>query len=352
MIVSIIIPVYKVEKYIRRCIQSVIDQNCNGFSVECILVDDASPDKSMDIVGEMIEDYKGNTITFVVLHHDVNKGISAARNTGTNVAVGDYVLYLDSDDYISENTIKTFVSYAVAYPRVDMIIGNSLCMGVNVLTNTKVLNSDNSPILLDDKQRMWKLLLSRELDHHAWNRLVKRSIITDNNLIFDDGVLYEDITWNYKLLSFVSSILILPELTYMYDYNPESIIHTTSEKANHVINSFAYICNSLVSNPPSPDPKGRLFVDHFIFVYHWMIIVTDLELQYSAEKEAKSKLKKTRMKLLLNAIYHFRIILAIYSLSLFPPIRSLLKYRVYRINLDRIEKAFYKFSKFGDILRL
>ena len=63
MIVSVIIPVYKVEKYINRCLQSVIDQDCNGFSIECVLVDDASPDKSMDIVQEMIDNYRGSDVS-------------------------------------------------------------------------------------------------------------------------------------------------------------------------------------------------------------------------------------------------------------------------------------------------
>ena len=351
MIVSVIIPVYKVEKYIRRCVQSVIDQNCDGFSIECIFVDDATPDKSMDIVREMIENYQGNTVSFVVLCHDVNKGISAARNTGTKAATGDYVFYLDSDDHILENTLKRFVAFAIDYSTVDVIIGNSLCMGINFLTNTKVTNNENSPMLLNDKQQMWELLLTRKLDHHAWNKLVKRSLVIDNNLMFDDGMIYEDISWTYRLVFCVSSILIVPELTYMYEYNPASIIHTTPMKADLVINSFAFICSYLLSNPPLPDPKGHLFADHFIFVCHWMIIVTDLEIQYGAEKEAKSKLRHVRMELFSNAVRHFRISLLFYSLTLFSPMKYLLKYRIYRANLNRLEIVFYRISKLGDILR-
>lgn len=351
MIVSVIIPVYKVEKYIRRCVQSIIDQDCIGFSIECILVDDASPDKSLDIIQEMIESYSDNNISFVVLHHDVNQGISAARNTGTRVAKGDYFFYMDSDDHILENTLKRFVAFAVAYPKVDMIIGNSLCMGINVLTNTPVTYNNNNPMLLDDKQLMWKLLFSRELDHHAWNKFVKRSLILDHDLMFDVGVIYEDISWTYRLLSCVSSILIVPELTYMYEYNPASIVHTTPQKSKHVINSFLFTCKSILSNPPSPDPHGRLFVDHFIFVCHWMIMVADLERKYGVETETKTKLDDVKKTLLFRAVKHLRIVLALYSLILFSPIKSLLKSRLYRSNLNRLEKVVYKISKVGDILR-
>lgn len=351
MIVSVIIPVYKVEEYIRRCVQSVIDQDCNGFSIECILVDDASPDKSMDIVREMVENYQGNTVSFVMLHHDVNQGISAARNTGTRVAKGDYFFYMDSDDHILENTLKRFVAFAVAYPKVDVIMGNSLCMGINVLTNSPVTHNDNNPMLLDDKQLMWKLLLTRKLDHHAWNKLVKRSFVLTHNLMFDEGVIYEDISWTYRLMSCVSSILIVPELTYMYEYNPTSIVHTTPQKANHVINSFIFTCDSILSNPPSPDPKGRLFVDHFVFVCHWMTVVADLELQYEVGTETKIKLKTVKKTLFFSAVKHLRIVLALYSLTLFSPMKSLLKSRFYRSNLNRLEKVVYRISKVGDRLR-
>ena len=351
MIVSVIIPVYKVEQYIRRCVQSVIDQNSNGFNIECILVDDASPDKSMDVVREMVDNYHGNTISFVVLHHDVNKGLSAARNTGTKAASGDYVFYLDSDDHMLENTLKRFVAFAIAYPKVDVIMGNSLCTGINILTNTPVTNNNEYPMLLDDKQIMWELMLTRKLDHHAWNKLVKTSLIKENNLMFDDGIIYEDIPWSYRLLFCVSSILIVPELTYMYEYNPTSIIHTQSQKSHQLLNSFAFICSSILINPPSPDPKGRLFVDHFIFIYHWMLIVADLERQYGVDEITKAKLNAIRIKIFTYAVCHFSIILALYSLTLFPPMIYMIKFRPYRSNLNRIEKIVYRISKFGNKLR-
>jgi len=351
MIVSVIIPVYKVEKYINRCLQSVIDQDCNGFSIECVLVDDASPDKSMDIVQEMIENYRGSEVSFKVLHHDVNKGLSAARNTGTMAATGDYVFYLDSDDHILENTLKRYVAFAVAYPKVDVIMGNSLCLGINALTNSPVTHNENHPMLLDNKRFMWELLLTRKLDHHAWNKLVKHSLFNEHNLLFDVGVIYEDIPWAYRLVSCISSILIVPELTYMYECNSESIIHTSSQKADQMQSSFAFICDSLLSNPPLPDPRGRLFVDHFIFVYHWMIIVADLELKYGAETETKTKLDDVKKALLFRAVKHFHVVLALYSLTLFSPIKFLLRSRLYRSNLNRIEKIVYRITKVGDKLR-
>lgn len=352
MIVSVIIPVYNVEKFIYRCLQSVINQDCDGFCIECVLVDDASPDKSMDIVQEIIKNYRGNTVSFIVLHHNVNKGLSVARNTGTMAATGDYVFYLDSDDHILENTLKRLVAFAVAFPKVDVIMGNSLCLGINVLTNSPVTNNENHPILLDNKRVMWELLLTRKLDHHAWNKLVKHSLFKEHNLLFDVGVIYEDIPWTYRLVSCISSILIVPELTYMYEYNSESIIHTSYQKANQMQSSFAFICDNLLSNPPSQDPKGRLFVDHFIFICHWMVVATDLVRKYGVNEDTKAKLHQVRKKLFLNAVRHVRVVLALYALTLFAPFNSLLNYRFYRSNLNRFEKFVTTISKCGNILRL
>lgn len=345
MIVSVIIPVYKVEKYIRLCIQSVLDQDCKGFNIECIIVDDASPDKSMDIVQELIDEYQGNTISFIVLRHDVNRGLSAARNTGIKAATGDYLFFIDSDDHIFENTLKKFVSFAVTYPEVDVIMGNSLCIGINVLTNSPVTNDENIPMLLDDKMLMWKLLLTRKLDHHAWNKLVKRSIISDYNLLFDDGVIYEDIPWTYRLVFKISSILIVPELTYLYEYNPLSIIHTKSDRAQQITRSFAFICDSLLNNPPLIDDKEQMFVEHQLFIQHWVFVVLDLVRTCGCEPETKKKLYSVKRRLFKRAVCHFHPILSLYSLLLFPPFKYLVGIGIYRSNINRLEKLVYWLTK-------
>ena len=279
-LVSIIIPVYKVENYIRLCLQSVIDQDCRGFCIECVIVDDASPDKSMAIVNEMIENNHGDNISFVVLHHIVNRGISAARNTGIRAAKGDYLFFLDSDDHILENTLRKFVFFAESHPNVDVIMGNSLCVGINVLTNSPVTNNENSPLLLDDKLQIINLLLRRKLDHHVWNKLIKRSLIIEYNLTFDEGLIYEDVPWAYKLVSCISSIMIVPELTYYYEYNPSSIIHTISERADQMTKSLAYICEGLINHPPVIDDKEQLYAEHHIFIQHWMLVALDLVQQH------------------------------------------------------------------------
>jgi len=99
MIISVIIPIYNVEKFIRRCLESVIAQECAEFDIECILVDDCSVDMSMVIAKEIIDHYHGQ-ISFHILSNSENQGPSVSRNNGMMIAKGDYVFFLDSDDSI------------------------------------------------------------------------------------------------------------------------------------------------------------------------------------------------------------------------------------------------------------
>ena len=106
--ISIIIPVYKVEAYIERCIKSVATQEGIGsaYNLECILVDDCTPDKSMEIAKGAIKPYE--SIHFICLRNEMNKGRSVACNIGLEYATGEYIMFIDSDDYILPNCLKTF----------------------------------------------------------------------------------------------------------------------------------------------------------------------------------------------------------------------------------------------------
>ena len=118
--ISLIIPVYKVSAYIERCLKSVIKQTYNHF--ECILVDDASPDDSIAKCERMIEEYDG-PIQFRILHHQQNKGLSVARNTGIDAATGDYILFIDSDDLISNDCVEKLMTPVLRDKTIEMSVG-------------------------------------------------------------------------------------------------------------------------------------------------------------------------------------------------------------------------------------
>lgn len=105
--VSVIIPVYQISDYIERCIHSVMAQ---GYpDIECVIVDDATRDDSIVKCKSLISDYDGN-ILFKIVHHKTNRGLSAARNTGTRESTGEYIFYLDGDEELMSDCIKKLVT--------------------------------------------------------------------------------------------------------------------------------------------------------------------------------------------------------------------------------------------------
>ena len=340
MKISVIIPVYNVEKYIRRCLLSVKDQKCEDFNIECLIVDDCSPDGSMTIVRDLIEKNDDKSITFTIISHEKNKGLSEARNSGIKASTGDYLYFIDSDDDILENTFARYYSYLHEYPFVDVIMGNSLEMECNLLTNSSVTNVS----LISDKQTIIYNLLCRKIDRHAWNKLIRRSFIVDNNLFFDTGLLYEDVTWTYRLFTTVSSVLIVPELTYMYEYNPSSIVHTHAKRSSKILWSFVFISDYIFNNPPKINGKKVFYTEHSLFVNHWLLYAIDNFMRYEAEKSIRIKLNSLKRKMFWSAVCHLRPALASYFLIMFKPLCWLLKVRVCRANIDRIIRVVYKLS--------
>lgn len=119
--VSVIIPVYNVEEYIKPCINSLLEQNYNHL--ECLFINDRSTDKSQSIIDEFLEKYNGKII-FRTIFHKENKGLSAARNTGIMNAQGDYILFLDSDDMLLPNALENLIGVAKKFNLPDLVVGD------------------------------------------------------------------------------------------------------------------------------------------------------------------------------------------------------------------------------------
>ena len=142
--VSVIIPIYEVSDYVERCIRSVIGQSYSD--IECIIVDDATKDDSIVKCERLIEEYDG-PIRFRVLHHEVNRGLSAARNTGTEEATGEWIYYLDSDDEITPDCLEKLMSIAQEHPDAEMVLSNTLKHFENGRVE-QFINSDIPIVLL------------------------------------------------------------------------------------------------------------------------------------------------------------------------------------------------------------
>lgn len=228
--ISIIVPVCNVEAYISECLQSVMRQTYKG-AMECILVDDCGTDKSLAIAEGLIAEYNG-AVSFRILHHEHNRGLSAARNTGTDAAQGDYIYYLDSDDYISDDCLEVLAE-PLKKREYDMVIGDYEMFG----------NMHNPTLLLETKNELignniiFESYADRRLYVMAWNKLCKRPYLRDNNITFLEGQLHEDELWTYKTMLCAQSIGICHQIVYLYRVRNNSIA-TDSTKAEKKLTSY------------------------------------------------------------------------------------------------------------------
>lgn len=194
MAISVIIPIYNVEAYIEDCLKSVICQTCleKGVQVECILVDDCGNDRSMDICERFIESYTG-LMSFQILHHEHNRGLSAARNTGMEVAKGEYVFFVDSDDQLTPACLELLYAQAEA-THADMTFGAFETFG----DRERVHHPHGKPYVM------------------AWNKLCRRRFLLDNNIRFIEGLIHEDCPWSFEIECKARQIAMVPEVTYRY----------------------------------------------------------------------------------------------------------------------------------------
>ena len=240
MKVSIIIPVYNVSAYIERCIKSVMNQTYSG-DIECILVNDTTPDDSIEIAKRLIADYNG-PIQFRILNHEHNRGLSATRNTGIDAATGDYLYFFDSDDEITPDCIEKMSCPILNDPTIEMV--DACCVTIRTDNNNNVISehSHTRPQLeYTSREAVRKFFFSRQYENKStWNKLVKRDFILKNKLYFKEGVLWEDFLWHFQYNKFLSHLYIIPDITYKYCIRPNSIITGTPQKRIHYFYGLIY----------------------------------------------------------------------------------------------------------------
>jgi glycosyltransferase involved in cell wall biosynthesis len=202
IVLSIIVPVYNVEKYLAKCLDSIINQK-TSFAYEVIITDDGSTDSSAEILTRY-----ANRAQFTVFRID-NSGLSVARNEGLKRARGKYVMFVDSDDYISENCVETLLSRAVR-DGADIVQGSYCTVDVqNNVQRTQVFKD-----ALLDRADPDKLALSG----YAWGKVIKRELM--RSVQFPDGMGFEDTVFAFILLPMAKVYVSSSEPVYYYRVNP------------------------------------------------------------------------------------------------------------------------------------
>lgn len=213
--VSIVVPIYNVEKYLPRCINSLINQTLQ--EIEIILVNDGSTDNSAKIAKEYLTKYESK-IKYV---EKENGGLSDARNFGMNYATGEYIAFLDSDDYIEPNAYEEMYEKAKK-ENADYVECDFIWEYTNKIKEDKRISYNNKKEMLENVRVV------------AWNKLIKRSIIVENKLSFPKGLTYEDIEFTYKLIPHIEKTEYIDKCFVHYVQRENSIANVQNERTAEI----------------------------------------------------------------------------------------------------------------------
>ncbi|HFI0019738.1 TPA: glycosyltransferase family 2 protein [Streptococcus suis] len=277
-LISIVVPVYNVEEYLSDCINSILNQSYNHF--ELILVDDGSPDQS----GQMCDFFASKDDRVSVIHKE-NGGLSDARNTGIEIAKGQYITFVDSDDILSKNYLEVLYTYSQKY-NAEFVQGKST-RDLETLGN--VLNGHK--FFPNSVDAMMNYLGVRDIQGYAWNKLYSIRLFKECNLRYPVGLIQEDAWVTFKALFEAKGVVIVDALTYYYRVNPESIMNGHfNPKRFDILKVPETISNYLSEKDPENDYQKKL--DYFLM--RTALKTYNDCLQKNAENENLSEFNKTR----------------------------------------------------------
>ena len=213
--VSVIVPIYNVEKYLEKCINSLLSQTLEDIQI--ILVNDGSKDNS----GNIAKEYEKNNKDRVIYVEKENGGLSDARNYGLKYATGDFIAFLDSDDYIEKNAYEEMYNKAIE-ENADYVECDFIWEFPNKIRVDKQYPYKNKKEMLSFVRVV------------AWNKLIKRQLITDNNLEFPKGLRYEDVEFTYKLIPFVNKFAYVNKPFIHYVQREGSIANVQNERTAEI----------------------------------------------------------------------------------------------------------------------
>lgn len=215
-LISVIIPIYKVENYLDKCLKSVLCQTYKNL--EIILVDDGSPDRC----GIISDNYAALDDRVIVIHKE-NGGLSDARNAGIEIATGEYITFIDSDDYVSRDYVETMYQNIIE-TQSDISIVDVNLVYEDDYYNINKESSDDERVLTYSNVDAIKKTLSVSLRQSAWGKLYKAYLF--NEIRFPKGKLYEDLAVVYQLLSISKRVVYSTKKLYQYLIRNNSIMQS------------------------------------------------------------------------------------------------------------------------------
>lgn len=227
--ISIIVPVFKVEKYIHRCLDSIINQTFSDW--ECILIDDGSPDNS----GKICDEYAEKDTRFRVIHQE-NQGVSAARNAGLDAAKGEWIGFVDSDDWIASEYVEVLTDNK---DNIDILMfsneilyddgGKTILILENKLLTNQIEFEDYILSLKNRNYQNW------EFFGYVWNKCYRRDIIQQYGIQFPKNLSYrEDNVFNEAYYRHTRSMKVIPRVLYYYRFSTTGLTYKEIKKQDYL----------------------------------------------------------------------------------------------------------------------
>lgn len=284
MKISFILPTYNMEKYLARCIDSVINQDINKSEYEIIIIDDESKDNSLVIA----QDYAIENDN-IIIHSKKNAGLGAARNTGLEIAKGKYVFFLDTDDYIVENTISEIITTA-DNNELDILTFISTMTSMDNLNITSTTSFSKEVDITTGEE----YITNNSYRNEVWWYIINRSFLEKISLKFDEGQWLEDALFTAKLFSKAKKMAHLPFDIHRYRIRPDSAVRNKSIShfnkmlidQEKVIYDFSKLIDT-ISNDKRHLKRLKTRQQSFVFFYIIRFIKSDQSLATLKQKLAK-----------------------------------------------------------------
>ncbi|MCR4787981.1 MAG: glycosyltransferase [Lachnospiraceae bacterium] len=223
--ISVVIPCYNVENEIDRCLESVVNQTVGLSNLEIICVDDKSTDGTLDRLLQWEQRYQEN---IMIIQCEENRGLGAVRNTALEYASGDYLMFLDSDDWLEFDAIKKLTD-PLSTCEYDMVVGKYIRdtydkADPKQLTDAEKSTGESRAMLIDSDDKRALFIYLQPITNSACYRLIRHSFLTENDLLFPEGVAYEDTAWGLLVALHIEKLFVLEEIIYHYYIREGSIV--------------------------------------------------------------------------------------------------------------------------------
>lgn len=283
--ISVIVPIYKVEDYLHRCVDSIINQTYTNL--EIILVDDGSPDDCPMICDEYAK--KDSRIRVV---HKKNGGLSDARNAGIDIATGEYLMFIDSDDFVDVEMMESMMKNMIDN-NVDMVV----CNIKYVYEDREVVKYNQADRILDRYEAMEEYLKDGVVQAVAWNKLYKKSLI--NDMRYKVGKTNEDEFFTYKVVDKTDKIYYNSRSFYNYIQRDSSIMGKYSIKRLDGVEASYERLNFIKEKYPTLyEKEKKTFVNLCIYSYQMILKEPNLD----KDKQGRKTLNNYRKKIKFNKI--------------------------------------------------